>query len=558
MHPALALARRRSMRRESVAVVLRSSRIPAASPPPEVQHPILGSRPNSAVAGYFEPETTPSPSTSFRTGLGAPAPVVTSLLFLPTAAILVTGDEHGYITTWDVRGLVDHAVKRAHVERGATSSDAGSVTPAEGIGEARDTCGPPAEPRPIATWKGHTDEVLGLAEGFFAASADPDVGCAFVSTSNDRSGCVWSTDGVSLGNLAQGRIAGETVPGVAPYRADDPPKHAWAITFERQGKKRGGAQNPRKGRSFRKKAPETEPSGVKKPRDFAALLNSIEYDEDKRAKRPAGHAEPPAIVELVSTAAATPAPASATGPTGRRTGNSLRNVAFLEEPADVPDSGEDAGSPLSEDGKPVGLWNLDDAARRASMAFLTSIDTEPSERDDGTVFIPTHAFAGSAPDTPTSGMDGHFGLPSRVIKLGDVRKPKYRGPGGGRGDMNFSVGAPRGRLQGYLPAPPLAQTARGPARPTPAPVRAPSEIDFVRQGDTAAAQPALPPIRPPPKGDKPHVGGLSRATRRYLVTLGFDDNPGESTEQRSMRYHGKAVIGRGHVVGETEPSARVL
>jgi WD40 repeat protein len=202
--------------------------------PPDV-NALLGSRPNSAVAAYFQqdaPDSTTSAAATRQRQVQQPkttrrhkgqkivsyTPVITALCFIADGHVLVTGDENGYVTTWDVDLVVRKAARHA-----AKIED--------------DTAASPVMPVPIASWRAHSDEIVAISEAFGerdpAARDGAATGAVIATASIDRNIVLWTTDGVSLGNLAQGRIADdkdELPEGIQPYVLDDPPANAWALT----------------------------------------------------------------------------------------------------------------------------------------------------------------------------------------------------------------------------------------------------------------------------------------------------------------------------------------
>jgi hypothetical protein len=445
---------------------------------PPVTHPVLGSRPNSAVAAYFATDDDIDFS-----------PVVTALVFLPDQKLLLTGDEHGYVTTWDVACLLTKAER--HVARGEGDKWQSMTS---------------AVPTVVATWRAHAVEVVSMCAAFGSDGANDGGRSVIASASDDRNVMLWTTDGVALGNLAQGRIANETrAEGIQPYIVDAPPDGAWALTAAVIARRAAGAD----------------------PADFDRASRASSFAMAGRTPQdtavPAGSLHLPLIGRRsVSFQHAAGEPSTRTA----RGGASPRDAGFVIDGVPRVDTAcvltDTQGSQQPSPQVPA-LGILHEPNPDASVdSFGTSMSVEMREMQ--AKYPPS--FVGLIDPTKLSGQPQSARRPGmdRAFQHAGPRMPLSARPGGARQTRSSALRA--------------AETT-------------------VSSSDLGT----LPPLTP--QGLPTHLPAakkrddfFSSATQHYLEQLGFNDNPRENAAQRSYRRHGRATIPQAR--GSGEASMRIL
>jgi hypothetical protein len=156
---------------------------------------------DSAVATYLNATTT-----SQRQHLMSSCVVLVQML--PHLDLLATADEKGSVSLWDVRPCLKHCSMYVTDPMAAPSTQ--------------------GAPNLIRWWRAHEDEITAMK---LMQDPEDEHTVFLVTASNDKTICIWSADGVLLGNLALGREDGAKVlpAGVHPYLFRDARrKEHWA------------------------------------------------------------------------------------------------------------------------------------------------------------------------------------------------------------------------------------------------------------------------------------------------------------------------------------------
>ena len=134
----------------------------------------------------------------------ASACVVTALTYLDEMHTLISADEKGNISVWDVSSIIQSAMQRIQGSRSISSP----------------------EVRLITMWRAHDDEITCLT-AFQTESSSGLKKFACVSSGEDKQVFFWSLDGVCLGSLSQGRQDLDAHGKVVAFTLESPLDDSW-------------------------------------------------------------------------------------------------------------------------------------------------------------------------------------------------------------------------------------------------------------------------------------------------------------------------------------------
>ena len=566
-------------------------------------------------------------TTTTSTGATAPdlgVPVVTAMCYDPDSMVLVTGDEKGYLACWDVRNIVLYAKRLLWKQsRGAAAAAAalskqqqrphafpdGNASPLAAAlltaaavvppkspshrpppaivgGRGTNTAAVDAQlahelllsaklvPKVLAYWHGHDDDVTSLALAFGPCGGGGNV---VASCGSDLSVHLWSLDGVSLGNFAQGRILGEQLsPGVLPFRTENPPPEAWQLLAEEHRAPHFLADDD----SWAADASPFSPA-VLSPADGGRQPPPVTLAGGRRKSGPLT----PYLLDLQPPGAALPPPPGSPKSGAKVLPSSQRvpppppqavGVVTFEDTTGGAAGG--GGSPLSG----LGQVNSD------SQFFITELESRQTATGGG----PSRPFGltseidfGSGPQvnpaadhyrlgwnsrrSSSDAPGSHWGpddLPRRfqgLVNADHIVFDPMKARKVPRLEHAFQHSSPRGveKFQGSRRQPlepsSLGTTVGDAAAATSTSLVPMLPAIFLVGIPSAAAAASSPSLTARTAGggsfqDVASIGHFSQATRAYLRKLGFEDNPRETMEQRRFRVDGAIVLRRSPA---TTPSA---